>query len=176
MLAGKLLMRAFVAALACMTLPPALVASSAHDQESESLVKKLSELTERKGYKDVSLREWMCEAFDWSKSDCSTQLTFHAPYTELDGSVHVIDSVRIPGRPLRVVFVVHDRRSGYAFWTDPDGSLRGCLRLKLVDQWGEWEGAKRSCEEAEVKNTFSSEMTYWRTRQVALEKAADRRD
>jgi hypothetical protein len=170
----KMLMCACAVALAYM--PPSCLFVPAHAQES-GLIKKLAELTERKGYKDAFLREWICEAFDWSASDCDAQVTFQAPYDEKDGIVHAFDSVRIPGQPLRAVLIVHDKRSGYAFWTDPDGTLRGCLRSQLGDpELNEWQGKKSSCDETDVRSRFASEITYWRTKLVALENVPDRKD
>ena len=186
-------MRVFVATLVCMMLPLAtssrvqaqdldwltkkLSELTGHQEEdSGSVIKRLSELTERKGYKDAPLRDWICEAFDWGMSECRGQLTFQAPYRELNGRLHAVNTVRIKDKPPRIVFVVHDKRAGYAFWTDPDGTLRGCLRSKLANQWGEWEGAKSSCEEAETKTQFSDEIKYWRTKRAELEKLPDRRE
>jgi hypothetical protein len=175
--AQRMLMRALVALLACTTPSRPFVASAARAQDSEPLIQRLSALTERKGYRNAALRDWICNAFEWSTSDCETQMTFQAPYDERDGSVHVFDSVRIPGKPLRIVLIVHDKHSGYGFWTDPDGTLRGCLRSQLADpQYGEWQGAKTSCEDATLKSSFANEMNYWRIQQTALEKAPDRKD
>ncbi len=150
-----------------------VIVAAAHAQEIGPLIKRLSDLTERKGYKNAPYRPWVCEGFGWS--DCRGQLAFQAPFGD-NGTIHMFYSGRFPGnQPRRIVIVIRDEHSGHLFWTDLDGTLRACLRgQRVADQW---HAVKISCQESEAKNQFYNAITYWRTKgQAELENEPDRKD
>jgi hypothetical protein len=179
MSARKMLVRVLAAALAWAAVPCVFVTSPARAQDTGALIKKLSGLAERKGYDDSPFRPGICEALGWPARFCGggSRLCFQAPYDDNEW-VHSITSCRDPGnQPLRIVFVIRDKRSGYVFWTDPDGTLRGCVRMRRVGpEVGQWDWIKISCQDEQVGNSFASEIAYWGKQQLVLEKEPDRKD
>jgi hypothetical protein len=175
-----MLLRALVAVLAFATIPNVIVATAVHAQDNGPLTKKLSELAERKGYENAPLGNKLCEAFGWSRADCAS-LTFQVPYREANGISYVFNSVRIPDKTLRIVFIISDE-SGIAwlgFWTDLDGTLRACTnwRQKGTKVPNLLENPRRvSCQEANVITKFSDVIAYWQKQQFVLEKEPDRKD
>ncbi len=156
----KILVTAMSGIIAVAAIPCVYVTKAAYAEETGALIRRLSERTEQRGYKNTPLRPAICESIGWTAADCKTGVTSQIP-TVADGIVHAFEVTRIPSKAARIVILVHDKRIGSFFWTDIDGTLRACLRAQLGGDKVSW--VKISCEAPEVLNQFSDEIAFWRT-------------
>ena len=163
--ARKMLVTA-MSGIAVAAIPCVHVTKPAYAEETGTLIRRLSERTEQRGYKNTPITPEFCEGLGWTSTDCKTQLTYQIPYRENDRNVHLFEVTRIPGKPVRILVLLHDKSIGSFFWTDIDGTLRACGRSqKLADHLSVM---KMSCEDREVLNQFSNEIAFWRTKEETL--------
>jgi hypothetical protein len=159
----NLIVAAIVSALAA--------AASAQAQDVGPLVRKLSELAERKGYKAPFIGQF-CDVFGWYAFECQQQFTFQVSYYDHDGTAHTFNSVRIPNAPRRIVLLRHDKRFGMIFLADLDGTLQAIVRLEILAP-KQFHVVRNSLQDASARKAFADEIVYWRSQQSVLEKEPD---
>jgi hypothetical protein len=151
-------------------------ASDARAQGQDgALIRKLAELTVRKGYKDFTAFAPLCSILGLPNDGHSCRM-YHAPYDGKDGYSHSI-SVEKRRDAVHIFIVKINENNADAFLVGRDGVLlRFAFRTEARNTDGSRIWATKSIEDAGVKESYNSELAFWRVRLAELEAEPDRKD
>ncbi len=140
-------------------------------QTDADLIRKLDQLTRRKGYKSFAIGETTCRGLGLQPiGDCEV---FQAPYGDYQkpGGAHAFNTFDEPGTgQLRIIMFKRVGGTTYAYLAGLDGRLTKAGRRDKFQETDRW--AAITVDHA--RTGFQQELDYWRAKQDELSNEADR--
>jgi len=154
--------------LVCIALAP--VSNGFAQMSDGALVRKLTDLTARKGYKDTPMGQNACKYLALPDDDRRGCKASQHLYEDKDGYTHAINVLR---NKTDMFIAKLNKQATDIYLVDKDGRLKRFAFRRGYGSQAAW--SNKPIDDPDVIGGFNSELQYWRAKLPELQREPDRK-